>query len=118
MARHHDGASEMRARPTFVTDRIDTLHHYYIYIIIIIVIIIVIIIIIITIGMIRTYIEEALAGELLATDCAENLVRLPTNLKIAFFCHFIHRYSTIGVFLKQMMAKIIWTMIPEASTWW
>ena len=67
-------------------------------IIIIIVIIIVIIIIIITMGMIRTYIEEALAGELLATDCAENLVRLPTNLKINFFCDFIHRYSTFGFF--------------------
>ena len=54
---------------------------------------IIIIIIIITMRMIviviisimtRTYIEEALAGQLLSTDCAENLVRLPTNLKIKF----------------------------------
>ena len=38
-----------------------------------------------------TYIEEALAGQLLATDCAEHLVGLPANLRIEFsqtqFCH-------------------------------
>ena len=61
---------------------------YQIQIIIMVTIIINVIIITIIIMIIiimRTYIEEALAGELLTTDCAENLVRLPTNLKIAFF---------------------------------
>ena len=32
-----------------------------------------------------TYIEEAFAGELLATDCAQHLVRFPTHLKIFQF---------------------------------
>ena len=45
----------------------------------------IIVISIFTIVIIMTYIEEAFAGELLATDCAQHLVRFPTHLKIFQF---------------------------------
>ena len=76
-------------------------------------------------AMIRTHIEEALAGELLTTDCAQHLVRLPTNLKqnshstslLTFSTnkktHFLTNSSNNLPFLYQMMM-----MIPEVSTWW
>ena len=54
--------------------------------------------------MMRTYIEEALAGQFLAADCAENLVRLAANLRIELY----------HLFVRKKMGM----MIPEASTWW
>ena len=74
-------------------------------------------------AMIRTHIEEALAGELLATDCAQHIVHFPTHLKsfqfflidnkIYFFnpkAKFPYSFlSNSCLFFKQNMATM---MIP------
>ena len=53
----------------------------------------IIVISIFTIMIFLTYIEEAFAGELLATDCAQHLVRFPTHLKIFQFFSSVTKFS-------------------------